>query len=158
MKSLPHVLFLAASLMATHAAGVNTIEGNGALALGALVGSASPLVDSEAKRVLGALLDGHVNALSDRILAIRAKEVSCRVSSVNITLSRCELNFGASTVELQGRAAHELFATIAQVGIEPDGAAGSVYEALTGLNCTIDLRALKENAGAGAHCVYDNLE
>ena len=33
---------------------------------------------------------------------------------------------------------HELFATIAEVGVKPDGAAGTIYEGLSQLACTID--------------------
>jgi hypothetical protein len=56
---------------------------------------------------------------------------------------------------MAGRAAHELYATLIEIGIAPDAGAGSVVEALSNLKCTIDPNEIIQNPGGGAHCQYD---
>jgi len=58
-------------------------------------------------------------------------------------------------VNLKGRRAHELFATIGEVGVPADGAAGTIFEALSYLDCTINPHEIEQRAGGGASCSFD---
>jgi hypothetical protein len=158
MKSI--TLLLIPLLFANHAAAAGTVDGNGALALAALVGKVSPLVSAPKKRVLTKLLDGHANFSfpSGQTVSVEAEQLSCRASNVDIKSHSCELKFGNHNVVLRGTRAHELFATVAEVGVPPDGAAGSIFEAVSNLSCTIDPNEVKQNSGGGAHCQYDPLQ
>jgi hypothetical protein len=40
-------------------------------------------------------------------------------------------------------------------GIPADGAAGSVFESLSKLNCTLDPAEIRKKAGGGADCSFD---
>lgn len=88
-------------------------------------------------------------------ITIVAGAVTCRASNVDITQHSCDLTFGAKKVAPQGRKAHELYEILAEVGVPPDGAAGSIFEAVTNLDCTIDPVEVKQKAGGGAHCTFD---
>ena len=88
-------------------------------------------------------------------VVVKADNVVCRASNVDITEHSCVLTFGHRTVELKGRRAHELYATIDEVGVPPDGAAGSVFESLSKLDCTIDPKEIAQRAGGGASCTFD---
>ena len=83
---------------------------------------------------------------------VAADSVSCRASNVDISEHDCTLKFGAETRMLKGREAHELYATLIENGVMPDGAAGSVYAALSQLSCTIEPNEVKQKAGGGANC------
>jgi hypothetical protein len=74
---------------------------------------------------------------------------------VDITQHSCDLTFGAKKATTQGRKAHELYATLAEVSVPPVGAAGSIFEAVSNLDCTIDPAEVKQKAGGGAHCTFD---
>ena len=149
-------LLLLPILFASHAAAAGTVDGNGALALAALVGKDSPLLSAPKKRVLTKLLDGHANFSFPKghTISVVAKKLSCRASNVDIKSHSCELKFGSQSVALRGRGAHGLFATVAEIGVPPDGAAGSIFEAVSNLHCTINPNAVKRNSGGGAHCRY----
>jgi len=113
-------------LLATHAA--ETANGNGALALAALVGNVAPILCA----------------------AETAQTITCRAGNVDITSHSYDLTFGGHVVRLKGRSAHERFATLAEIGVRPDGAAGS----LLNLKCTIDPNEVKQKSGGGAKCQY----
>jgi hypothetical protein len=57
-------------------------------------------------------------------------------------------------VTLRGRAAHELFATIEELGVVPSGAAGSFFIGVSGLKCTIGPAELRQKDGGGAACSF----
>jgi hypothetical protein len=57
-------------------------------------------------------------------------------------------------VTVSGWRAHELFATIGEVGVPVDGAMGTLYESLSQLSCTIDPDAIKQKTGGGASCTF----
>jgi hypothetical protein len=40
-------------------------------------------------------------------------------------------------------------------GVPSDGAAGSVFESLSNLSCTLDPKAIKQKDGSGANCSFD---
>lgn len=149
-------LLLAAALTAAGPALAETIDGSGALVLAALVGQNSPLVTPGGKAALAKMLDGETKASfpAGQTITVQVDKLTCKASNVDITLHSCELVFGTRTAKLTGRAAHELYATLAEVGVPSDGAAGSIYEALTKLTCTIDPNEVKQMSGGGAHCDY----
>ena len=65
-------------------------------------------------------------------ILVKADSVVCRASNVDISAHSCQLKFGArSRATWRAARAHELYATIAEIGVRPDGAAGSVFEALS---------------------------
>jgi hypothetical protein len=40
-------------------------------------------------------------------------------------------------------------------GVPSDGAAGSIFESVSKLSCTLDPARINEKAGAGADCSYE---
>jgi hypothetical protein len=68
--------------------------------------------------------------------------VICRAGDIDIAAFECELTFGAERVELTGRHANELFATIGEAGVPPEGAAGTIYEGIHAMRCVIDPSAV----------------
>jgi hypothetical protein len=127
-----------------------------ALALGAIVGGASPMVGLTDRAALTVLLDGKpIKTAKWRKVVVKSDAVVCRAGNVDITTFRCDLTFGAKKVSLQGRRAHELFATILEAGVPGEGAAGTIYAALHNLSCTIDPPTIAQNSGAGADCTFD---
>jgi hypothetical protein len=142
-------------LLANHAL-AGPIDGNGALALAALVAEHSPSVTAFDKNLLAKFLNGYANVRypPNKKITVSAGAVTCRASNVDITLHSCDLTFGAQKVTTHGRKAHALYATLAEVGVPPDGAAGSIFEAVSNLDCTIDPGEVKQKAGGGAHCAF----
>ena len=92
---------------------------------------------------------------ANRKITIKADSIVCRAGNIDITQRSCELTFGQKKVTLSGRKAHELFATLAEAGVRPDGAAGTIRESLSRLSCTIDPNEVKQKAGGGATCNFD---
>ena len=131
-------------------------SGHTALALAALVASHSPQSPQAAREVMARLFEGDLD-VPGHALSVRADSVACRAGDVDITAFACTLTFGARQVSLKGRKAHELFATLAEARVEPDGAAGTIHESLSHLDCTIDPNAIKQKAGAGAACSFGAL-
>jgi hypothetical protein len=89
-----------------------------------------------------------------RRIVVRADHVVCRVSNVQITARSCQLTFRGRVANLSGPAANAVFATLAAAGVPGDGAAGSIYEAVHNLACTLTPSVIKQNGGGGASCVY----
>jgi hypothetical protein len=147
------VLTLSAASQSAAAASVN---GNGALALAALIAEQSPQLTAAQKNTMARLLNGYVApSPANATIAVTADKAVCRASNVDIAAHSCALTFGTKTVTLKGRRAHELYATIGEVGVAPDGAAGSVFEALSHLNCTIKPNEIAQKTGSGAGCNFD---
>jgi hypothetical protein len=149
MKIIP---FLAAALLTSQSAIAATTSGSAALALAALVGTNSPLLSAYDKTALAGILDGNPKAAAKNI-SVEAQSVVCRASNVDLTSHSCDLTFGQKTVTLKGRKAHELFATLIEAAVPSEGAAGSIFESLSHLICTIDPNQLQ--AGGGADCKFD---
>lgn len=150
------LLLLVGLLLAPGAASAEAADGSGALALAGLVGIVSPLLGAQEKDVLNKLLDGKADFTFPKgktILVVAAK-LTCKASNVDIKSHSCDLGFGKQDVALKGRAAHELYATLIEIGVPPDAGAGSVFEAIGKLDCKIDPNEVIENAGGGAHCDY----
>lgn len=144
-------------LLAPGSALAATASGSSALALAAIVAGYSPQVSARDRGALNRLFAGKLNFSypANRTIAVKADSIVCRAGNVDITAWSCELTFGKKKVTVKGRKAHELYATIAEAGVPADGAAGSSFEALSHLDCTIDPNVIGQKAGGGASCNFD---
>jgi hypothetical protein len=134
-----------------------TASDGGALALASLVAEFSPLLSANEKKVIALMFSGNLNFSfpATKKISVQADAVVCRASNVDITFHSCDLVFGEKKGALKGRAAHELFATLAEAGVPSEGAAGSKYKSLSQLRCTIDPNEVKQKGGGGADCTFD---
>jgi hypothetical protein len=129
--------------------------GNDGLALAARVGTLSPTLARVHKAELARFLNGDAHVASGAAaFAVTAKSVQCRVSDVDITEHSCTLAFGSRTVTIKDREAQALFATLGEVGVRAEGAAGSMYREVDGLSCKIDPQAIGQEGGSGAECTF----
>jgi len=151
-----HALLVVPLLFAAAPALAGSTSGGGALALAALVGERSPALDAPEREALGHMLDGNLNFTfpADKKITVKADSVVCRAGNVDISLHSCELAFGGRKFTRTGRAAHELYATLIEAGVQPEGAAGSIYAGLAKLVCTVDPNTVKATAGGGADCTF----
>jgi hypothetical protein len=138
------------------AALAESADGNGALALAALVAENSPLLGATDKAVLAKFLNGQTNVAypAGETTLVSADKITCRASNVDITEHSCDIAFGKKTVMLMGRRAHELYTTLAEIGVQVEGAAGSSFAALSNLKCAINPSEVQDKSGGGAHCDY----
>jgi hypothetical protein len=106
--------------------------------------------------VLAKFLNGQTNVayLAGETTLVSADKITCRASNVDITEHSCDLAFGKKTVMLMGRRAHELYTTLAEIGVQAEGAAGSSFAALSNLKCAINPSEVQDKSGGGAHCDY----
>jgi hypothetical protein len=146
-------LFLS-SAAATHAAPA-TVTGPNALALAGVVALYSPLLSGDERETAAALFVGEKDVRYAKKLTITADKIACRVSNVDISARSCELTFRGRKQTVNGRRASEIFATEALAGVPSDGAAGSVFESLSNLSCTLDPKAIKQKDGSGANCTFE---
>jgi hypothetical protein len=147
------VVGTATLLLATAAAFAGSIDGSSALALAALVAEHSPNVKAGDKLLLEKFLNGRVYSYRKKI-NVAASGITCKASNVDITSHQCDLTFGEKKLTTHGRKAHELYATLTEAGVPPDSAAGSTFEAVSNLDCTIDPAEVKQKRGGGAHCTF----
>jgi hypothetical protein len=144
------------AVVSTAAAEQSTTGGPAALALAAVVARQSPLVSAGDKSVVASLFDGKSASYpAGKKISVTADSVICRVSNAEITARSCELAFAGKKLTVTGDKANSIYATIAVAGVAPDGAAGTIYEGLTKLACTIDPNAIKQNDGEGADCAFE---
>jgi hypothetical protein len=150
------VATLLGSLLAAQPALAGSAGGNSALALAALVGERSPDLEGQPREALGSMLDGKLNFAfpADRKITVKADSVVCRASNVDISSHSCELVFGKRKLTRAGRAAHELYATLIEAGVQPEGAAGSMIAGISKLSCTVDPNTVKGASGGGADCTF----
>ena len=141
-------------LATTSAASAATITGQAALALAGVVSLYAPMPAAN-KKAVAALFKGDTNFPYTAKITVTADKIVCRASNVDVTARSCELTFKNSTKALKGREANELYATEAMAGILTDGAAGSNFESLAKLSCTLDPKVLKQKGGGGAECSYE---
>ncbi len=155
MRKLALLIFVLATGPA--AAAPMTVNGPGALALAAVVAPRSPMLGAQDRAILMRLFGGHTNFRypAGRTILVSADKIDCRVSNVDIIDRSCELTFGTKSRTIRGRDANELLATLAMVGVPPDGAAGTIHEGAMQLLCTIDPNAIKQKDGSGATCKFD---
>jgi len=127
---------------------------NDSIALAGVVALYAPLPAAN-KKAVAALFKGDTNFPYTAKVSVMAEKIVCRTSNVDLTARSCEVTFKTSTKTLKGREANEIYATAAMAGIPSDGAAGSNFESLSKLNCTLDPKVLKQKAGGGADCSYE---
>jgi len=151
--SILFILGLAASAQPASAA---SVSGNGALSLAALVGLQSLSLNKAEKAILRKYLDGHAQVIfyKGKKIEVKADAVTCRISNVDITEHSCDLTFGGKKKSISGRAAHEIYATLVENGVPSDGAAGSIFEAITNLDCKVTPSEVAQKAGGGATCDF----
>lgn len=148
---------LLASFIFSSSSAAADLSGSSALALAALIAKQSPTVGHADRRLLRAYLKGKADAhhKPGKTIKVTAESVTCRASNVDITAHSCELNFGDTTKPLRGRKAHELFATLIESGVRPEGAAGSMIAGIRKLDCTITADEVADKGGGGANCKYE---
>ena len=132
-----------------------TASGPAALALAGVVALYSPLLTADEREAVSAFFVGQSGVRYAKKISVTADKIVCRTSNVDITARSCEVTFKIKKQTLTGREASELFATEVMAGIPAEGAAGSNFESLSKLNCTLDPALLKQKAGAGAECSYE---
>ncbi len=147
-------LVFSLSLAGASAAAAASVTGASALALAGVVALYAPLPAAN-KHAVAAFLKGDTNFPYKGKISVTAEKIVCRTSNVDITARSCEVTFKTKKQTLNGREANELFATEAVAGIPLDGAAGSNFESLSKLNCTLDPAQLKQKANGGAECTYE---
>lgn len=156
MKPIGFLIALASAASASTALAA-TADGGGALALAALASKYSPLLKPAEKVALAKLLEGRSKVAfpAGEKITVSVDTLSCRAGNVDIAHHACDLTFADKKVAISGRAAHELYATLVEIGVPPDGAAGTIYEAVSGLECVVDPGEIAQKAGGGAHCKYE---
>jgi hypothetical protein len=126
-----------------------SVSGNAALSLA----QHSPSISNANKwRLRQYLNNHHAGPAAPTTITVDAASIHCRTSNVDLTSHDCELAIGTHSIVLKGRIAHELYATIVENGIVPDGTAGHLNVLLNGLSCTIKPHEL--DGGGGAGCIY----
>jgi hypothetical protein len=150
------LLTIPVAILAQGACAATTTGGHAGLALAALVADYSPVLAPHQKQAMERLFAGDENFPfpAGQTIHVAADKIVCKAGDVDITARSCALSFRARTVNVAGRRANELYATMIEAGVPSDGAAGTIYEGLTGLACTIDPNAIKQNSGGGASCDY----
>ncbi|MET4390290.1 hypothetical protein ABIB73_006072 [Bradyrhizobium sp. F1.4.3] len=144
---------------ASHAAGASggtpaKVSGSTALALAGVIAPLSPELSGAEKKAVAMLFAANSDIPYKKPIVVTADRIVCRTSNVDITLRSCEVTFGKKVRTVNGSTANEIFATEALAGIPPDGAAGSNFESLTRLSCTIDPNAIRQKDGSGADCTF----
>jgi hypothetical protein len=147
-------LVFSLSLAGASAATAGSVTGASALALAGVVALYAPLPAAN-KQAVAAFFKGDTNFPFKGKIFVTAEKIVCRTSNVDITARSCEVTFKTKKQTLNGREANELFATEAVAGIPSNGAAGSNFESLSKLNCTLDPAQLKQKAGGGVECTYE---
>lgn len=131
------------------------VGGSNALALAGIVALYSPLLTGDEREAAIALFVGEKDVRYRKTITITADSIVCRTSNVDIAARSCELTFKGKKQTVSGRRANEIFATEALAGVPSDGAAGSVFESLSKLSCTLDPKAIRQKDGSGASCSFE---
>jgi len=139
----------------TAVAAAGSVTGSPALALASVVAAHSPTLSPAEKKAVAAFFDSKNGPSMKGKITVSAVRIVCRISNVDVTSRSCELIFGKQKVSFTGREANELYATEAFAGVPSDGAAGSIFESLSRLKCTLDPAALRDKGGGGADCSYE---
>jgi hypothetical protein len=152
--SAAFLLAILAPSAASAAAG--KVSGSAALALAGVVAPYSTVLSARDKKTVAALFDGNaaIAITTKNQLLVNADSVLCRISNVDITFRSCELIFSGRKHGVKGRAANEIYATLALAGADAEGAAGSIFLGVTKLSCTLDPPEIKEKSGGGAECSF----
>jgi hypothetical protein len=158
-NSIPRVAaivpLLAALGSSVASAAPATASGPTALAVAAVLAQYSPVLNPGERKVIAGLFDGNTRmSYPLKKLSVDADAVMCRISNIAISERSCEITFQKGKRSLKGRAANEVYATLASAGIAAEGAAGSMIQNVSKLSCTLDLGAIKQNAGGGVSCSW----
>ena len=134
----------------------SSASGPMALALAAVVGEHSPVLNAPERNALARLFNGEVNFEfpADQKISVTVDAVVCRMSDIDIVDRSCELTFGTHRITLKGRQANELSATASAASARSEGAAGSIITSFSHLSCTIDPHVILQRAGGGADCAF----
>lgn len=130
------------------------VGGQAALALASVVALYAPIPAAN-KKAVASFFKGDTNFPFNGKITVTADKIECRTSNVDVTARSCDIDFKIARRTLKGREANELYATQAMAGIAAGAAAGSNYESLTKLACTLDPAKLRDKAGEGATCSYE---
>jgi hypothetical protein len=151
----PVALALLLSMTSGSTALAGDASGSPALALAALVARCSPNLSAADKNTVATLFAGNTGVAGSRKISVTADKVMCRTSNVDLTSRSCEVTTKSGKRTMKGREANELFATMALAGIPAEGAAGSNFESVSKLKCTLDVGQIKQKDGGGASCDFD---
>ena len=153
---MKRALIAALLCLASSNAFAASVSGPAALALAAAVGDRDPELNATQRLALAKLFAGQINFdfPAGQKIVVKADKIVCRVSNVAIADRTCELSFGSRVVNVAGRGANELYDAIAVAGVAADGGAGSIVEALHGLECMVEPGLVRQKSGAGADCTF----
>jgi hypothetical protein len=154
-RATPIALATALMFLGLASARAGSVTGQAALALAGVVAPASHVLSMTEKEAVATLFAANSTIPYRKKIIVTADKIVCRVSNVDITARSCELTFGKTVKTINGRAANEVFATAAMAGIASDGAAGSIFESVSKLSCTLDPQVIKDKAGGGAECSFE---
>jgi hypothetical protein len=154
-RATPIALAIALMFLGLASARAGSVTGQAALALAGVIAPASHVLSMAEKEAVATLFAANSTIAYKKKIVVTADKIVCRVSNVDITARSCELTFGKTVRTINGRAANEVFATAAMAGIASDGAAGSIFESLSKLSCTLDPQIIKDKAGGGAECSFE---
>jgi hypothetical protein len=154
--NLGRLTILMASLLLAGAspARAGTVSGSTALALAGVVAPLSPVLASGEKKAIAMLFAAYSDIPYKKPIVVTADRIVCRTGNVDITVRSCEVTFGNKVKTVNGSTANEIYATEALAGVPADGAAGSNFESLSKLSCTIDPNAIRQKDGSGASCTF----
>jgi hypothetical protein len=153
LRTATALFFLTTFSPSSVSAAPATASGAGALAVAAVLAQYSPLVTTSDKRCIANLFEGRHTCSKKLLIAV--KSVLCRVGNVDITARSCEIDFGKKPKRsLKGRAANEVYATLSVAGAVSEGAAGTIFQSVSKLQCKLDAREIRQNAGDGADCSF----
>lgn len=130
------------------------VSGATALALAGVIAPLSPDLTGAERKALAMLFAATSDVPYKKPIVVTADRIVCRTGNVDITVRNCQVTFGKKTRTVNGSTANEIFATEALAGVPPDGAAGSNFESLSKLSCTIDPNAIRRKDGSGADCTF----
>jgi hypothetical protein len=134
-----------------------TASGPSALALAAVVASHASQLGAFDRRAMSGLLDGRRLVIT-RVnkITVTADSIVCKTNDADITARSCELAFRTHKRNISGRDANELYGTLAVAGVVAKGAASSIVESVTNLQCTIDPVLIEKKSGGGATCTFES--
>ena len=147
---------LSQALVPAASAAPASTSGTAAFAVAAVLNSHWSVVGPFERRAIARLFRGSTAIFPpNRKISIVVDSIMCRVSNVDLTARSCDVMLRGGKRSLTGRDANELYATLANAGIMPEGAAGSMIVSITKLDCTIDPSMIKQKDGSGAECKYE---
>lgn len=149
------IIAISIALAAGSTARAATISGSTALALAGVVAPLSPLLSSGERKAVAMLFAANSDIPYRKPIVVTADKIVCRTGNVDITTRSCEVTFGRKVKRVNGSTANAIFATEALAGVPGDGAAGSNFESLSRLKCTLDPNAIRQKDGSGADCAFE---